>query len=74
MKSGESLDIPFRVIITNPGVYNFNCLRFQIGVVSKLDNNYSKLNQTEDTSPPAFDEDELIPLQLSFVVKYVSSN
>ena len=73
MKSGEILNIPFRVIITNPGVYNLNCLRFQIGVLSKL--NEMNLNNPEDQPlPPAFDEDELIPLQLSFTVTNVSKN
>jgi len=50
-----------------------NCLRFQIGVLSKLDENSLKI---ADESPfaPAFDEDELIPLQLSFTVTHVSNN
>ena len=73
MKSGESLNIPFRVIITNPGVYHLNCLRFQIGVLSKQDENNFK-NSEQQPLPPAFDEDELIPLQLSFTVTHVSNN
>ena len=73
MKSGESLNIPFRVIITNPGVYHLNCLRFQIDVLSKLDENNVKFFEQQPL-PPAFDEDELIPLQLSFTVTHVTNN
>ena len=58
------------MIITRPGVYNFNCLRFQIGDLARLE----KFNASEEqnTLIPAFDEDELIPLQISFVVTHVS--
>ena len=73
MKSGEILKIPFRVIITNPGVYHLNCLRFQIGVLSKLEQN-NQNTEEELPLPPPFDEDELIPLQLSFTVTHVSKN
>ena len=70
IRSGENLIIPFRVIITRPGVFNFNCLRFQLGDLAKLE----KLNvsvEEQNTLIPAFDEDELIPLQISFVVTHV---
>ena len=72
MKSGEIMKIPFRVIITKPGVYNLNCLRFQLGVVSTLEDT-NLIRSEEVPIPPAFDEDELIPLKLSFVVTNVSN-
>ena len=75
MKSGESLTIPFQVIVTKPGVYNFNCLRFQHGVGSETENIYdSTQNQSEKMSPPVFDEDDLIPLRLSFIVTHASND
>ena len=70
MKSGEKLVLPFRAIVTQPGIYHFNCLRFQIGRVATTEDAESiKLSLPEETpSPPPFDEDELIPLKLSFVI------
>ena len=41
--------------------------------MSKLDENSLK-NADESPFAPAFDEDELIPLQLSFTVTHVSNN
>ena len=74
MKSGESLTIPFQVIVTKPGVYNINCLRFQHGIGSETENIFdSTQNQSEKMSPPVFDEDDLIPLRLSFIVTHASN-
>ena len=73
IESGENLILPFRVIITRPGVYSFNCLRFQIKDQTRMEMSNPN-DEEENTLIPAFDEDELIPIQLTFVVTHVSDD
>lgn len=54
MKAMEEKTLAFHVVVTAPGLYNFCGLRFQ-------------MTGPEDTDKP--DEDELIPLEVSFVVE-----
>ena len=61
------------MIVTRPGVYNFNCLRFQIRDTAKTEL-LSPSEEENGTLTPAFDEDELIPIQLSFIVTHVSDD
>ena len=74
MKGGECVKLPFQIAVTKPGLYNVKGLRFQIGTAPAIDagREISANNDTNKTidipAPPPFDEDELIPLQMAFVV------
>ena len=51
MSAGAKKTFQFRVLVTDPGIFNCHGLRFQFSA-------------PEDDQP---DEDELIPLEVSFV-------